>query len=112
MNFILSYFFGFEGRIGRGSWWLGMIILFLVNVANAVIMGLLENGPALIPNVIIAFALLWPWLAIMSKRWHDRGKSGVWTLITFIPLVGVIWAIVECGFLAGKRGGNKFGEIY
>ena len=53
--------------------------------------------------------LLWTALALQIKRWHDRDKSWVWIFISFIPLVGAIWVLVECGFMDGTPGPNKFG---
>jgi len=47
-------------------------------------------------------------LALQTKRWHDRGKPGWWFLIGFIPVVGV-WGFIECGFLEGTVGPNKYG---
>lgn len=52
---------------------------------------------------------LWTSLATQVKRWHDRGASGWWVLINFIPLVGGIWTLVSCGFLEGQKGANKYG---
>lgn len=43
------------------------------------------------------------------KRWHDLDKSGWWVLINFIPIVGGLWCLVECGFLKGTVGPNRFG---
>ncbi|MFT6862889.1 MAG: uncharacterized membrane protein YhaH (DUF805 family), partial [Akkermansiaceae bacterium] len=51
----------------------------------------------------------WMGLALQGKRWHDRGKSGWMILVNFIPLVGGIWALVECGFLSGTPGPNQYG---
>ncbi len=107
---ILIYFFGFGGRIGRGSWWLGSVILFLAGIANWAIMVMIDNGPALIPSVLTSFTLFWSSLAIYAKRWHDRDKSGFWTLIILIPVIGLVWVFVECGFLGGTRGRNRYGS--
>ena len=46
---------------------------------------------------------------MISKRYHDRGKSGWWYLVTFIPLIGPIWVLIELQFLSGDRGSNRFG---
>ena len=54
--------------------------------------------------------LIWIGLALQVKRWHDRDKPGVWVLINFIPFIGGIWALVECGFLPGTPGPNRFGN--
>lgn len=107
---VTSYFFGFEGRIGRGSWWLGMVVLVLTNLLIAFIAVAVQSEPlAMVPAIIVRFAMLWPWFAISAKRWHDRDKSGVWSLITLVPLIGGIWMLVECGFLRGKSGSNNYG---
>jgi uncharacterized membrane protein YhaH (DUF805 family) len=43
------------------------------------------------------------------KRCHDRGKSAWWCLLLIIPIVGLIWAIVDLGILAGTQGANEYG---
>ena len=53
---------------------------------------------------------LWIGLAIAAKRWHDRNKSAWWILIVFVPVVGGLWYLIECGFLKGTTGPNKFGS--
>jgi uncharacterized membrane protein YhaH (DUF805 family) len=53
--------------------------------------------------------LIWPALALQVKRWHDRDKSGWWVLIAFIPIIGAFWVLIECGFLDGTPGPNRFG---
>jgi uncharacterized membrane protein YhaH (DUF805 family) len=37
--------------------------------------------------------------AIVVKRCHDRGKSGFWALLLFIPVIGFLWLLVDCGLL-------------
>jgi uncharacterized membrane protein YhaH (DUF805 family) len=61
--------------------------------------------------LILVYVALMTWisLALQIKRWHDRDKSGVWVLIGFIPLVGGIWALIECGFMDGTMGPNRYG---
>jgi uncharacterized membrane protein YhaH (DUF805 family) len=51
----------------------------------------------------------WALICLEIKRWHDRNKSWEWTFIKCIPVVGNIWALVECGFLNGTQGPNRFG---
>jgi uncharacterized membrane protein YhaH (DUF805 family) len=48
-------------------------------------------------------------MAIYVKRWQDRDKSGWWILIGFVPIIGGIWAFVECGCLRGTMGDNRYG---
>lgn len=47
--------------------------------------------------------------AVLAKRWHDRNKSAWWAFIHLVPVIGVIWTFVECGFFKGTTGKNRFG---
>ncbi len=71
----------------------------------------IEKYPAL-ALVVVAVLLLTTWssLAISTKRWHDRNKSGWWFFINLIPLIGPLWAIIETGFLRGTYGENYYGS--
>jgi uncharacterized membrane protein YhaH (DUF805 family) len=62
-----------------------------------------------LPVGIAALILLYPSLALYAKRWHDRGKSGWWTLIGLIPVIGGIWILIELGILRGTNGPNQYG---
>jgi uncharacterized membrane protein YhaH (DUF805 family) len=121
----MSLFTSFEGRINRAKWWLGLVILIIVQwivwyvVASALGVGSLTSGDpaqieqamsdAWLPIGIVALLLLYPSLALYTKRWHDRGKSGWWTLIGLVPVIGGIWILIELGILAGTSGPNQYG---
>jgi uncharacterized membrane protein YhaH (DUF805 family) len=64
----------------------------------------------MLPLGILLLITLWPSLALYAKRWHDRGKSGWWSLIMLIPIIGGIWMLIELGFLRGTDGPNRFGN--
>ena len=66
-------------------------------------------GKMIVPFGILTLLLLWPSICLYAKRWHDRGKSGWWSLIIFVPIIGSIWFLVELGFLRGTDGPNRFG---
>ena len=59
--------------------------------------------------LLIYIPIIWMSLAVQVKRWHDRNKSGWWVLITLIPIIGSLWALIENGFLAGDDSQNDFG---
>jgi len=121
--------FSFEGRIRRSHWWLARIGLgFGFLLLLGIILGLTGGvaamtghgdgrGPAAaIAGLVFGLfmlvsvpLLIWTEVAITVKRWHDRDKPGVMFLIIFIPLIGGIWTLVECGFLDGTPGPNKYG---
>ncbi len=103
-EFLLS----FEGRIGRQTFWLKFVVpVIVIGIIVGVIDAVVGLGGIL--GLVFQLAILWPSLAVYAKRWHDRDKSGWWTLIILIPIIGGIWMLVECGFLKGTDGANKFG---
>jgi uncharacterized membrane protein YhaH (DUF805 family) len=120
--------FSTQGRVTRLHYWLGQVALFvvfkLVTVsAHAVRTSLgagassralspLALSAAIIALVVIMICLgagLWAGFALVVKRWHDRDKSWPWALLGFIPLVGWVWQGIECGFLEGTLGPNRYG---
>ena len=103
--------FSFRGRIGRKTYWmffLGMFIAFFALAFVVSFLGLDESTLTIV--IVVAYIpVIWMSLAVQVKRWHDRDKSGWWVLIALIPIVGSIWVLVENGFLAGTEGRNRFG---
>ncbi|QRG78984.1 DUF805 domain-containing protein [Citrobacter sp. R56] len=129
---IQQWLFSFKGRIGRrdfwiwvGLWFVGMLVLFTLASKEW-----LEIKTA-------AFALvcmLWPTAAVMVKRLHDRGRSGLWALLMilawmllagnwvmlpgvwqwvvgrFVPTVILVMMLVDLGAFVGTQGENKFGK--
>ena len=101
--------FGFSGRVPRKVYWLyGVLGPLLVSAMAEMLLGIVGvSGPKaeLLPNLL----LIWPCAAVAVKRWHDRDKSGWWVLINLIPVVGMIWALIENGLRRGSVGPNRFG---
>jgi uncharacterized membrane protein YhaH (DUF805 family) len=127
---MVGFLFSFHGRVRRLHWWLARLgiyigaILFLI--AEFALFYFIfpdtrsgeggygnTNSAALTLFTVTVCAILffgtWAGLAISVKRFHDRDKSGLWLLITLIPLVGPIWFLIECGFLDGTQGANRHG---
>jgi uncharacterized membrane protein YhaH (DUF805 family) len=86
--------------------WLVLYIIFL-----SLTMALANSSAATIISILFGlFGLvsIWPLLAVQVKRWHDRNKSGWWCLIALVPVIGGLWALIECGCLPGVDEGNRF----
>ncbi len=125
-----NLYMNYEGRINRQPFWLGLlaliivqwIVIFIVSMLLGVsMMGNIDPNmapdvaasmamKAMIPIWIVSLLFLYPVLAVYTKRWHDRDKSGWWSLIILVPIIGAIWFLVECGFLRGTEGPNRFGN--
>lgn len=114
-----SNYVNFKGRSSRSEfWWYQLaycvvfIILYSITVALAVqaaqdafaaaYYGRSSSGSFVgvtIMTIIIwvfVLATLLPSLALMCRRLHDTGKSGLWILIGLVPFVGGIVLLVLC----------------
>ena len=106
-------FLSFQGRIPRKVYWLygvlGLMIGTMVAFGAVYLLSTILGEWILVLMLPIYIVVIWASLAIGVKRWHDRDKSGWWMLIGLVPIIGGIWQIVECGFLKGTEGDNRFG---
>jgi uncharacterized membrane protein YhaH (DUF805 family) len=129
----LQLFTSLEGRIPRKTFWLGLIVLIIVSwilqlilftVFGVSMMGTMDPNATpeaaaaaaaeqmsqmTLPLIVLFLLLLWPSICLYAKRWHDRDKSGWWSLIGLIPIIGGLWMLIELGFLRGTDGPNRFG---
>lgn len=94
-------FFSFEGRIGRGEYWLSYIVynLFCLPM-NILKEDEISGGFALI-WLLLLIPMLWMVIAQGAKRCHDRGNSGWFQIIPFYGL----WM----AFAPGDEGPNEYG---
>jgi len=113
----LFQLFSFKGRIRRSDFWLGNLILFIAMIVIA-------QGIALFAGVdldsktdlratgaqfLAALIVMWPNLAVGVRRLHDRNQSGWWILLSFIPVIGSFWLVINLGILRGTEGDNRYG---
>jgi uncharacterized membrane protein YhaH (DUF805 family) len=102
--------FGLRGRIARKTWWLwGVLALLGAAIGGTLLLGI-AGVPVETASLAMNLLVLWPAIATSVKRWHDRDKSGWWVLVNFIPVLGLLWVLVENGMLRGTVGPNRFGE--
>lgn len=103
-----------NGRASRSEYWWMCVWFFIYQL---VLEGILTANLSLntltfisIVNTIIQLLLSAFMLLLSIRRMHDIGRSGIWVLINFIPIVGIIIFSVLCC----KRSApfpNQFGEI-
>ncbi len=104
----------FEGRINRAKFWAGVGVLIAASILASLIDMMLglrfgANGEVGVVGTIVGLIEIYLGLALYAKRWHDRNKSGWWSLILLVPIIGQLWGLIECGILAGTQGPNRFG---
>ncbi len=116
-------FFSADGRLSRTPFLLAAMFLILLAALYEAIV-----GPTLhwVTGWIFYPALFFCGACVISKRLHDRGRSGWWAALILSGAVAVwpqpvgffdflfalvlIWASVELGVLAGEQGSNRFGS--
>jgi len=81
--------FSFEGRIGRGTYWLAILALIVAVLVLTVAPFLLDSEAAAVlmlalTSQFIWLLSLWPMLAVGAKRLHDRNKNGWWLLVFWL----------------------------
>ena len=102
--------FGFAGRIGRIAFWAVQIpVLALFYLYGVHVDPLLARWfpysvfEGLTFALVLAAPLIWVQCAIVIKRLHDRGKSGFWALLLFVPLLGLLWLLIDCALPPAPR---------
>jgi uncharacterized membrane protein YhaH (DUF805 family) len=110
------------GRISRTPFVIaGAVLLLLILTYESVVHTVLHwlTGWFVYP------AAIYIGVCVLSKRLHDRGRSGWWAAPIIVALIAVwprpdgffdflfavllLWAFVELGLMAGERGANRFG---
>jgi len=119
MNNLLTLLFSANGRIRRLHFWLSRICVsfgWLISLLIFVLpMAAYKEPPAALSLIFGLYFLVslcvvvWIDINLLIKRWHDRDKPGVWCLMIFVPLIGWIWVLIECGFMDGTPGPNQYG---
>lgn len=118
----VELFLSSTGRMSKVPFIIAMSVLLLgLGLYEAALDGLLRYvvGWLALPAFFYCMA------CVLSKRLHDRGRSGWWAGIILIALViawphpagffdviasfVLIWALVELALMPSERGTNRFG---
>jgi len=98
-----------RGRVSRRRFWVhGVLVLFGLGALAHALLGIagIDAGHA---EWIVNLVLLYPALAVSSKRWQDRDRSPAWVLVVLLPVIGWLWALLDNGFVRGTAGPNRYG---
>ncbi len=122
---IFQFLFSFQGRIRRLHFWIFFLVLGALygglfwqfghvhvdhagmqNLPHAYGITLITHNPF---AGLLGLAAIWMKLAVMAKRCHDRDQSAWWLLLLAVPVVNLVWALVNLGILDGTQGSNRYG---
>ena len=115
-------FLSSNGRLSRTPFLIAAGILIGVAVLYEAIAGYTLHW---LTGWLVYPALLFSGACVLSKRLHDRGRSGWWSLLVLVAVIAVwpqpehfldfmfclviVWAIVELGVMGGEQGANRYG---
>ncbi|MBV2360163.1 DUF805 domain-containing protein [Thalassococcus sp. CAU 1522] len=107
--------FNITGRASRAEFWWVFLFLFFAGVAALVwdVMTLMSSDvPATNPFAYMTPVLMLltfvPNLTLTMRRLHDTGRSSLWFMISFVPVIGVLILYVLLA-MPGQKDDNKWG---
>jgi uncharacterized membrane protein YhaH (DUF805 family) len=117
-----TLFISAKGRLARNPFVAAFAALLIVwGVYEAIAGGTLR----LITGWVVYPSLIYLASCLLSKRLHDRGKSGWYAALIIVAIIAmypapqgvvdflfavvIVWAAVELAVLGGEEGANRFG---
>ncbi|CAM5559835.1 hypothetical protein ATER59S_04674 [Aquamicrobium terrae] len=106
-------FFRTSGRLSRAAYFLGGLLVALVQAFPLYRFTLVAEGTPESQMWAAAFFLaflasLWSNIVLAVKRLHDLGKPGPMALVLFVPVISIVAFLVLCLF-PGQPGPNRYG---
>lgn len=98
----------FSGRASRSEYWYYVLFIFLVSLAISFVATPIGGSRLVyVLNSLFTLAVLVPSLALIFRRLHDTGRTGLWFLLGFFPLTAIVLVVFLC--LDSQPGANEYG---
>ena len=105
---VFRHYADFNGRARRSEYWFFFLFVVLVSIVLSFLGGMLgAPGLARILYGLFVIAIFVPSLSLIWRRLHDTGRSGLWFLLTFIPIGQIVLLVFFC--LDSQPGDNEYG---
>ena len=112
-----------QGRLARTPFLIGAAVLIAI---AAIYESWVTSALHWLTGLFVYGLLLYSGACLLSKRLHDRGRSGWWAALILFALAAawphprgnfgglvftliLIWAAIELGAMHGEDGANRFG---
>jgi uncharacterized membrane protein YhaH (DUF805 family) len=96
-----QFYFSSTGRISRSQYWLKFVVpVFVIGLVIGLlrlINGEIKSGPFSTLGFLFQLATLWPGIALLVKRIHDRNKSGHLAWLLYVPLIIMVVTLIGGG---------------
>ena len=102
VTLLFKNYANFSGRCSKAEFTWAFLFAILISMGCT---GLTAVLPPV--GAVLALAMLIPTLSLTIRRLHDTGKSGWFTLISLIPLVG--WILLLLQYFQDSEGDNRWG---
>ena len=115
-------FWSASGRLARTPFLIGCAVLIAIAAIYEAWVGATLHW---LTGWFVYPALLYSGACVLSKRLHDRGRSGWWAALILFALIAVWptphgigalvftlilgWAVIELGVMQSEAGANRFG---
>jgi len=104
---VLKNYSDFSTRATRTEYWMFTLINFLIMVGISVIVGTMGKFISVVVLVIYGLFIIIPYFAVSVRRLHDTNRSGLWLLISPIPLGGLVLLVFN--IIDSTPGSNLYG---
>lgn len=105
VKFCFNNYFSIDGRAQRSQFWWFYLFFIIIYIVAA----LLDKAVDIpLFTLIATLAFLAPYICVAIRRMHDKDKSGWWLLISFVPIIGVLY-LLYLFVTRGTVGDNRFG---
>jgi len=99
----------FEGRYSRKKFWKNTIVMGIISSVASMFAERTDSLLVALLALAIAIVVLIIIICTAVKRSHDLGKSGIFAILYFIPIVN-IYPFILFGFIKGTNGTNDYGQ--
>lgn len=119
-----ALFFNAQGRVARTPFLMAAAVLLGLAALYESVIGVTVTLHW-VTGWFVYPALFYCGACVLSKRLHDRGRSGWWAALILFGTVAIwpqpvgffdflfglvlVWAAVELGVMAGEAGTNRYG---
>ncbi len=120
---LAELFFSSSGRAGRAATIVALVVLIgFLALYGEFVTGAMRAWTGWLVHTVLFFSAA----CVVSKRFHDRGRSGWWSAVALfawlcvwpsvdnpldvIAAAVLVWAFVELALLPGEPGANRYGQ--
>lgn len=110
-NTFFWFFFKIKGRVGRAAYFLGGLLVLLIQMFFFYRVSLEAEGSQAseawaFAFLVVALIATWSNFALTAKRFHDLGKP---TPFAIISLVAGFILVIVLALMKGQDGPNQYG---